>query len=404
MTRPLDAPAVLVASILRPEGTTGVHTHIRELRWHLDNEGVPNQLVTPFSWGRALSGPLFSLRRPLLHVAPPTSVLWYRYWHTAFLTKALSSRLATLGPAVVYAQGPEAAQASLRARQGPHQRVVMAVHFLGSQSNGWVSKRHISPDGRVAKRIHRSEQLAVPDLDGIVYVSQAAREQFLASVPLAAQLPSVMIPNFVRYVEPPPGRPRRLADLVTVGHLEHEKNQEPLLRILASANKSGKSYTLDIYGQGSLRHHLEKVARSLGIAHLARFRGFDPNVRSFLPFYRAYLHTSLVESGPICVIEALAAGLPILAARRGGVPEIFEEGQQGYYWDPSDTDTAAKILVQLLEDEQARSTMARAARRRFFEHFDASTSAPSLEQFLFDLVANEVPGAPSKQPRAGRLL
>ena len=77
------------------------------------------------------------------------SVLWYRRWHGEFLYRALKRELAGRQETVVYAQGTVEASAALRARRGPHQRVIMATQYCSSQADAWVSKKQIKPDGRV---------------------------------------------------------------------------------------------------------------------------------------------------------------------------------------------------------------------------------------------------------------
>lgn len=374
---------MVIASILRPEGTTGVHTHVRELCSYLDTNSLPHELVTPFSRSQPLSTAIFGVRLPLQWAAAPVSVAWYRHWHTAFLATALRRRLATLGPAVIYAQGPEAAIASIQARKGTGQRVIMAVHFLRSQAGGWVSKGHITPNGYVAKAIERSEREVVRHLDGIVYVSQAARDEFVAAVPEAAGLPSDIVPNFVRplTVSPHPGA---LADLVTIGGLEREKNQQFLLRVLAHAKDAGQTYSLDIYGQGALRRGLEREAARLGIASQVQLRGYDPAVRSRLPGYRAYVHACAVETGPLALIEALAAGLPVMAGNKGGVGELLSDGIEGRYWPLDDPVAASRLLIAFLQDEQALHQASLAALRRFSTSFDANLIAPRLASFLYE--------------------
>ena len=374
---------VLITSILRPEGTTGVHTHVRELSSYLDKLGLPHELVTPFSGSQPLSTAIFGVRLPLQWAAAPVSVAWYRHWHTAFLAAALRPRLARLGPAVIYAQGPEAATASIQARQGPHQRVIMAVHFLRSQAGGWISKGHITPNGYVAKAIERSEREVVRRLDGIVYVSQAARDEFVAAVPQAADLPSDIVPNFVRPMAASP-HPKPLADLVTIGGLEREKNQQYLLRVLAHAKHAGQRYSLDIYGQGALRHDLEREAARLDIAGQVQLRGYDPTVRSRLPGYRAYVHACPVETGPLALIEALAAGLPVIAGNKGAVGELLTDGIEGRYWPLDDPAAASRLLIAFLQDDNALHQASVAALRRFSTSLDASLVAPRLASFLYE--------------------
>ena len=111
-------PPLVIATILREEGVTGVHTHVREVRRYLDGLRVPTTLVTPFSWGRALGVPMFGLRHALRRWSKAGAIVWYRHWHELFLKHALHELLSGMEEAVVYAQGPEAARAALRARTG----------------------------------------------------------------------------------------------------------------------------------------------------------------------------------------------------------------------------------------------------------------------------------------------
>ena len=104
---------IVIATILREDGITGVDTHVRQLRRYLAGCGTPATLVTPFSWGRALTYPVFGLRLVLERCSRPASVAWYLHWHEMFLRHALRRRLAGIGDCVVYAQDPFAARAAL---------------------------------------------------------------------------------------------------------------------------------------------------------------------------------------------------------------------------------------------------------------------------------------------------
>lgn len=149
---------LLIATILPKRGTTGVQAHFRELRRYLDRLGTRSDLVTPSCWGRPLTVPVFGFRRLLEWCSKPASVCWYRQWHEVFLRHALRRRLASPGSCVVYAQCPVSARAALRARRGPHQRVVLAVHFRISQSDEWADKGQIPRDGAVFAGIRRLER------------------------------------------------------------------------------------------------------------------------------------------------------------------------------------------------------------------------------------------------------
>src|ERR1700753_3737678 len=100
---------LIIATMLREEGRTGVHTHVRQLRKFLDEEGTQATLVTPFSWGGPLALPVFGFRFALEKFSTDAGVVWYRHWHEAFLRRALRRALAGMGPCVIYAQDPPAA-------------------------------------------------------------------------------------------------------------------------------------------------------------------------------------------------------------------------------------------------------------------------------------------------------
>src|SRR3989442_15226249 len=96
---------VIIASILREHGTTGVNTHVDQLRSYLERTGTPTTLVTPFSWARPLTVPVFGVRRALVRCSRPASVVWYRHGHEMFLRQALRRLLRDVGDCVIYAQG-----------------------------------------------------------------------------------------------------------------------------------------------------------------------------------------------------------------------------------------------------------------------------------------------------------
>ena len=372
---------VVIATILREEGNTGVQTHVRQLRRYLGECGRASTLVTPFSWGRALTVPVFGLRLALERCSGAASVAWYRHWHEVFLRNALRRSLAEVGACVVYAQCPLSARAALRARQGPHQRVVMAVHFRISQADEWADKKVIRRDGTVFRGIRQLEREVIPQVDGLMYVSRWARNALLGWFPEASEVPYAVIENFVASVEPRANQ-EPLGDLVTIGHLEPVKNHRFMLKVLAEANRAGRGLTLDVFGDGPLHNELLGMTSSLGLEEQVRFRGYRQDVRDYLPRYRAYIHASYSESSSLAIIEAMAAGLPIVAANIGPIGELCDDGVEARFWTLDDPAQAAKTLIDLLACEPVRMKAASAARDRFRHHFDASVIAPRLLSFL----------------------
>ncbi len=378
----LQERALLVATVMRPEGGTGVHTHFRELRRFLSEGGSSSLLITSYSWHPALAQSTFGLRMALDRVSEAAGIAWYFHWHEVFLREALRQTLAREGEIVIYAQGPEVARAALQARQGPHQRVVLAVHFQGSQTDQLVEDGHITRGGRVFRAIRRMEREVVPSVDAIVYVSRSAQEHLLAWLPEAARVRSGVFPNFVA---PVPARPdqRLQGDLVTVGSLDPRKNHRFLLEVIAAAREKGRVLTLDIFGDGECRKQLVALSGSLGLNDQVRFRGFHHDVRDVLPLYRVYVHAARFEIFPLALVEALAAGLPIVAGAVGGIPELYDEGVEGRFWSLDDPVSAAATLLELLDGEPGRHRAAAAALERYRDNFRADVVVPKLLSFLF---------------------
>src|SRR5580704_5245081 len=191
-----DPRPVIISTTFRETGTTGVHTHFQQVAQFLREHGTPVKIVTPFSWARPLTYPVFAPRLVLQRVHGTASVLWYR--HEVFLRNALERELAAAGDCVIYAQGPLDARAALAARTGPRQRVVMAVHFRTSQADEHAEPgRELKRDGRVFRAIRETEREVIQQLDGLVYVTKWARDALLTWLPEAVWVPSTVISNFV---------------------------------------------------------------------------------------------------------------------------------------------------------------------------------------------------------------
>ena len=380
---------MVIATILPGNGITGVDTHIQQLRRYLEESGTCGTLVTPFSWARPLAYPVFGFRRLVLErCSGSASVAWYLYWHELFLRNALSRRLAEVGDCVVYTQDPVAARAALRTRRGPHQRVVMAVHLRISMADEWADKKRIRRDGTVFRAIRQIERTAIPQVDGLVYVSSWGRDALLSWLPEAAAVPYAIIGNFVAPLSVAPC-PEPLGDLVTIGNLDLVKNHRFLLEVLAELKRAGRSLTLDVFGRGPCQKALLQQTSSLGLEEQVRFRGFRSDVRGLLSGYRAYVHASYSESLPLAIIEAMAAGLPIVAGNTGGISELCDDGVEARFWPLDDPAQAATLLIDLLDCEPERLKTARAARERFRRDFDADVVGPELRSFLLGVAPRE---------------
>jgi glycosyltransferase involved in cell wall biosynthesis len=101
--------------------------------------------------------------------------------------------------------------------------------------------------------------------------------------------------------------------------------------------------------------------------------------------------SSITEALPNVVLEAMAAGLPVVATRVGGVPELVRPGRTGWLVNPGDAPGLAAAMSQLLADPETRQAMGREARRRAQQEFSLETMAQRYEAVLLNLLK---PGEP----------
>jgi glycosyltransferase involved in cell wall biosynthesis len=375
-------PLILIATILRETGETGVQTHFNSFLRFLKTKGVQAHVVTPFSANPALVYPVFAARKLIDCLNLTASVWWYRYWHFIFLKWALQSKLRCTDALTVYAQCPLSAKAALRVRFSTKQKVVLVIHFNISQADEWADKGKIVRGGAYFESIKRLEGDVIPKLDGIVYVSDFARHSLEERFPAVKNTLCEVIPNFMRKPEAVPSTPLA-ADLITIGTLENRKNQSFLLHVLAQARHKGKCYTLSIVGDGPDRTKLESLAEELGITDQVRFLGFRKQASDLMPEHKVYCHAAKLENCSVVLIEALAYGRPVIAAPVGGIPEIIRDGIEGAFWELDDPVRAADVLISLLDNPARYVAMSKAASKRFESKFEEYAVGAMLQKFLF---------------------
>jgi len=139
-------------------------------------------------------------------------------------------------------------------------------------------------------------------------------------------------------------------------------------------------------GGGADRAFLERLAHQLGIADQVRFAGSVVPASSLLIQHKVLVHAAKVENVGIALIEALAAGKPILAPRVGGIPEIYTDGVEGFIWPLDDAAAGAELLIRVMEDNKLYTAMCIASAKRYREHFERTAIFSRLtELVVFDI-------------------
>lgn len=125
-----------------------------------------------------------------------------------------------------------------------------------------------------------------------------------------------------------------------------------------------------IIGDGPLRIELEKVTSTLGITQNVKFLGFRQDVHDLLATTDVFVLSSLRESLPRAIREAMVMGKPVVASKVGGVPEIITHGQTGFLVPPNDPDSLAEYVLMLLKDKQLAVRIGASGQKVIMERFD----------------------------------
>ena len=153
--------------------------------------------------------------------------------------------------------------------------------------------------------------------------------------------------------------------LISVGRLAPEKNWDTLLRAFAKIHEEHPKARLVLIGDGTGRPSLEELAAELGISDRVTFTGAVPfqEIPRYLKAADAFAFASVTETQGLVTIEAMAAGLPVVAVDGPGTRDIVESGKQGFLVE-NDPVALAKGINKLLSDPQRIKRLSNAALKK----------------------------------------
>lgn len=155
--------------------------------------------------------------------------------------------------------------------------------------------------------------------------------------------------------------------LLMVARFAAQKDHETLFRALADV--ADLEWSIDLVGTGPLREAAEERVKSLGLESRVRFLGLREDVPDLIARSQAYLLISHWEGFPRSILEAMRAGLPVVATDVGGVKEAVLDGETGFLVPRGDANLLARCLRELISDPELRARKGRAARRHYESHF-----------------------------------
>ena len=167
------------------------------------------------------------------------------------------------------------------------------------------------------------------------------------------------------------------------GRLAEEKDVASLLRALAIASRQEPRLRLLIVGDGYEREHLLALTAQLGLEDKAVFAGHRADARALMRRVAFAVHPPWFEGLPHTLIEALEAGLPIVATRVAGCVEVVDEGVSGLLVAPRDAEGLAGAMVTMASDAEMRARFSANARARYQRDFTAAQMVRSvLETYI----------------------
>lgn len=365
--------AVNVAYIVtRADPIGGAQIHVRDLSAALQARGHSVTVIT--SGG----GPLID---DLRTQGTPTRVLEHLTMPIAPVSdlRALGEIrrvLTELRPDLIGAHSSKAGTLARLAARALGIPVVFTAH-------GWAFTPGI-PRARAA--VYRQiERLVGPFASRIITVSEFDRQLALeARVAPADRVVTVHngMPDVPLHRRADPGR--TLPRLVMVARFGQQKDHPTLLRALAGLQDH--AWELDLVGDGPLMGEMASLTGALGLGDRVRFLGQRTDVDRLLAEAQVCLLVTNWEGFPLSILEAMRAGLPVVASAVGGIAESVREGETGYLVPRGDVELLRERIGRLLTSPELRARLGADGRARFERHFTLEHSVTKTLAVYHDVL------------------
>jgi glycosyltransferase involved in cell wall biosynthesis len=205
-------------------------------------------------------------------------------------------------------------------------------------------------------------------------------------------------------VEAPPGLREQLGGgsdtrplVLTPARLDAQKGHRVLFEAIAQVPDA----TFVLAGEGPEREPLEALAAQLGVAERVRFLGRREDVPQLLAACDVFALPSLYEGSSLAVLEAMAAGIPVVSSAIGGTDELIEDGRSGLLVAPGDAAALAAALRRLLGDPELRQGLAARARERVEDGLTREQMAARVSGVYRELLG-EIPSGEGTLPESRR--
>jgi glycosyltransferase involved in cell wall biosynthesis len=214
--------------------------------------------------------------------------------------------------------------------------------------------------------------------DTVVCCSQRARDSYLGAMPWLASRTTVIHDAIDGAAHPRPTRETDRAALGigaeafvigTIGRLVHQKDHATLIRAAARIAGARPEAVVLIAGYGLLREQLEAQITDAGLQDRVRLVGEITDPQRFYALVDVFVMTSRWEGFPVVLLEAMAAGKPVVSTEVGGIGEMIEHGRSGLLCPAGDDERLASALLRLIEEPGLRARYAAQGHERVVSLF-----------------------------------
>ncbi len=167
-------------------------------------------------------------------------------------------------------------------------------------------------------------------------------------------------------------------DMIYVGRLTFQKDPQRLMRLCARLKESKPDLKVAIVGTGELEAEVKQLCEELGISGNVHFLGFQPNPIKMVHDSKAMILTSRWEGTPMCALEAMALGTPVVSTPSDGMKDLIDDGVTGYLTD--DDALMAEKLLAIIENPDHRNFLGENARKKF----NGINDGPRYKQAIAD--------------------
>ena len=172
----------------------------------------------------------------------------------------------------------------------------------------------------------------------------------------------------------------------TVASLTQEKGLDVLVRAMPLLIQRVPDAYLCIVGVGPMLSHLERLVREMGLGDRVYLPGHSDDITSWMEAFQVFVLPSISDGIPTAILEAMAMGLPVVASRVGGIPEIVSQNETGVLVAPGDAQELALAIAGVLGDELWGRHLGESGRERVAQTFDLDLMIAQLDGLYGELI------------------